>query len=46
LLLNVGLLQATLYDGNEEVIAIKMVTKVAKGAKKGEFVRTIFNPLE
>eukprot|EP00658_Telonema_sp_P-2_P057049 TRINITY_DN4550_c0_g1_i1.p1 TRINITY_DN4550_c0_g1~~TRINITY_DN4550_c0_g1_i1.p1 ORF type:complete len:139 (-),score=51.93 TRINITY_DN4550_c0_g1_i1:294-710(-) len=45
LLLNVGLLLAVLYTGEEEVIQISMMTQVTK-TFDGKLHRNIFNPLE
>jgi len=44
-LTNVGLLQAVLYAGQEEILQISMVTQVSQEAD-GVLVRSIFNPLE
>ena len=44
-LTNVGLLQAVLYAGEEEILQISMVTQVSQDADGG-LVRSIFNPLE
>ena len=44
-LTNVGLLQAVLYAGQEEILQISMVTQVSQDAD-GVLVRSIFNPLE
>ena len=43
-LANAGLLLATLYDGEEEVIQISMLTQVEKAGEA--LVRTIFSPLD
>lgn len=43
-LTNVGLLLAVLKDADEEVIQISMVTQVTE--KDGQFIRTVYNPLE
>ena len=44
-LTNVGLLLATLYSGEEEVLQVSMVTQVTP-ADDGTLIRSVFNPLE
>lgn len=44
-LANVGLLQAVLYAGEEEVLQISMVTQVSPDAS-GDLIRSIYNPLD
>ena len=45
LLRNVGLLSVSMAAGGEDVLSVRLVTQVAKGAD-GTLVRTVFNPLE
>ena len=45
LLTNVGLLLATLYSGEEEVLQVSMVTQVTPG-DDGTLIRSVYNPLE
>eukprot|EP01027_Heterolobosea_sp_BB2_P007378 GEZU01010987.1.p1 GENE.GEZU01010987.1~~GEZU01010987.1.p1 ORF type:complete len:134 (+),score=39.12 GEZU01010987.1:43-444(+) len=44
-LLNVGLLFAVLYDGNDEVLQISAVTQVFRNASDQKLYRNILNPL-
>ena len=43
-IVNVGLLLAVLFDGDEEVIQVSMVTQVLE--KDGALLRLVLNPLE
>lgn len=43
-LLNVGLLTCTLYNGDEQIVEIKIVTQVTK-RKDGQLMRVMFDPL-
>jgi len=43
-LANVGLLLATLYNGEEEVVQVSMVTQVSPDG--GELIRSVFSPLD
>jgi hypothetical protein len=43
-LLNVGLLQASLTNGKEAVVDIKIVTQVSKN-KEGKLIRVMFDPM-
>ena len=42
---NVGLLMATLFSGEDEVVQVSMVTQVTPG-DEGVLIRDIYNPLE
>eukprot|EP01138_Halocafeteria_seosinensis_P006696 gb/GECG01006845.1/.p1 GENE.gb/GECG01006845.1/~~gb/GECG01006845.1/.p1 ORF type:complete len:139 (+),score=11.70 gb/GECG01006845.1/:1-417(+) len=42
---NAGMLCASLYEGSTGIADVKMVVNVHKD-KDGEFIRTIYNPLE
>ena len=44
-LANVGLLMATLFSGDKEVLQVSMVTQVTPNPD-GTLTRSIFNPLE
>ncbi len=44
-LLNMGLVQATLTDGDEHIVDVKLVTQVT-GDKGSALLRVIYNPLE
>ena len=43
---NVGLLMATLFSGEDEVVQVSMVTQVTPGDDDGSLIRAIYNPLE
>jgi hypothetical protein len=43
-LLNVGLLNASLRKGSDDIMVVKMVTQVTP--KGSDLIREIFNPLE
>ena len=44
-LANVGLLYATLYDGDEEIVKVSMVTQVTPSTDGG-LIRSVYSPLE
>lgn len=43
-LLNVGLLTCTLFNGAEQIVEIKIMTQVSK-RKDGQLMRVMFDPL-
>jgi len=43
-LLNVGLLTCTLFDGATQIVEIKIMTQVSK-RKDGQLMRVMFDPL-
>ena len=45
-LANAGLLIATLFSEDTEIIEVKLVVQVSQEEKGGSFTRCIFNPLE
>ena len=46
LLNNMGLLLATLHDGENEIFQLSMVVQVSKGQEPHTFIRNVLNPLE
>jgi hypothetical protein len=46
LLNNMGLLLATLHDGENEIFQLSMVVQVSKGQEPNTFIRNVLNPLE